>query len=327
MSSCEVNRCSSYSDDLRWRMVWQRLSLQRTYQQIGVNLNVDPSTVQRTVELFEQTGSVSKRPYPSGRVPKKLSYVVELIILNKVLTNPATKLNEIKVELHETYGVDLCESTICEYLCKMGFSHKKLSFVAEQQDHLLRAKFISDVSVFQPNMFIFLDETGTDRRDALRRYGYSLRGKRARQQTLLMRGKHISVLSIMSTEGLLDSKVFHQNIDGDCVYDFTISCLLPHLQPYNGRNPHCVVILDNASIHHVSEISTAIQDMGALILFLPPYSPDMNPIEELFAKVKAMMKMQTEYEDIDVIALSAFAQVTQQDCRNWIAHAEIYGQP
>ena len=111
------------------------------------------------------------------------------------------------------------------------------------------------------------------------------------------------------------------------MYDFTISCLLPHLQPYNGRNPHCVVILDNASIHHVSEISTAIQDMGALILFLPPYSPDMNPIEELFAKVKAMMKMQTEYEDIDVIALSAFAQVTQQDCRNWIAHAEIYGQP
>lgn len=296
-------------------------------QQIGANLNVDPSTVQRTMELFQQTGSVSKRKYPGGRVPKKLSSVVELIILNEVLINPATKLSEIKAELDETYGVNLCESSICEYLCKTGFSRKKLSFVAEQQDQLLRAKFILDVSVYQPGMFIFLDETGTDRRDALRQYGYSRRGKRAKKQTLLVRGEHISVLSIMSTEGLLDSKVFHQNVDADSVYDFTISCLLPHLQPYDGRNPHCVVILDNASIHHVPEVSTAIQDMGALILFLPPYSPDLNPIEEMFSKVKAMMKMQTEYEDIDVIALSAFAQVTQEDCRNWIAHAEIYGQP
>ena len=68
--------------------------------------------------------------------------------------------------------------------------------------------------------------------------------------------------------------------------------------------------------------------MGAIVHFLPPYSPDYNPIEELFSKVKALMKAMDEQANnigIDVVALSAFAMITQQDCRNWIKGAGIYG--
>ena len=100
-------------------------------------------------------------------------------------------------------------------------------------------------------MFIFLDETGVDRRDTLRKYGYSLRGKPAESQRWLERGEHISMISIMSIEGVLDSKVLYGTVDGDDMYDFVIHCLLPHIQPFDGNNPHSVIVLDNASIHHV----------------------------------------------------------------------------
>jgi len=87
-TSCEPLKCSAYSDDLRWRMVWQRLALGYTYKQIGANLGVDSSTVQRTTCLFERTGNVHKRPYPEGRLEKKLTPTVELIIITLVIQNP-----------------------------------------------------------------------------------------------------------------------------------------------------------------------------------------------------------------------------------------------
>ena len=110
--SCEPWRTSAYSEDMRWRMVWQRLVLGYTYQQIGANLGVDTSTTQRTVSLFELTGSVQKRPYPKDRVQKKVTPTVELIILTLVIQQPGTFLREVQAELR-SYCVDVDISTIC----------------------------------------------------------------------------------------------------------------------------------------------------------------------------------------------------------------------
>ena len=126
-------------------------------------------------------------------------------------------------------------------------------------------------------MFIFMDETGADRRNLLRKYSYSLRGKPAENQEWLLRGERISVISIMSMEGLLDSKVFYGTVDGDDTYDFVTQCLLPHIQPFDGYNPHSVVILDNASVHHVPEVSKAIEDMGAIVHY--PSTPILTRLQ------------------------------------------------
>ena len=59
---------------------------------------------------------------------------------------------------------------------------------------------------------------------------------------------------------------------------------MPILQPFNGSNARSVVVMDNASIHHVDRVVRSIQNTGALIRFLPPYSPDYNPLEESFPR-------------------------------------------
>ena len=134
------------------------------------------------------------------------------------------------------------------------------------------------MSIYDPAMLIFIDETGSDRRASIRRYGYSLRGKPLVCEKLLVRGKRVSAIACMSMNGMLDCKTIVGKVNGKVFYDFVQTSLLPHLMPFNGTNPHSVVVMDNCSIHHIHEIVAMRHEVGALVLFLPPYSPDYNPI-------------------------------------------------
>ena len=81
---------------------------------------------------------------------------------------------------------------------------------------MLRALFVSEVEFYKANMFVFLDETGTDRlRDAIRKYGYGWRGKPIVAHKLLVRGQHLSTIAFMSTAGLLDCVTVSGGVNGD----------------------------------------------------------------------------------------------------------------
>ena len=214
------------------------------------------------------------------------------------------------------------------FLHKAGFTRQRLKLYALQQDEGLRRKFALDVSIFNAEMLVFLDESGCDNRDSLRKMGYSLRGKPARKQKLFVRGEHVSVLCTMSVEGILSCNLVRGGVNGEKFIDFIEKCVLPTLMPFNGINPRSIVIMDNCAIHHIPEVTDLIQQIGALIYWLPPYSPDLNPIEEAFSKAKALMKAM-EYEmqvlmDIDTIVYGAFYAITAQDCEHWIADSRIY---
>ena len=66
--------------------------------------------------------------------------------------------------------------------------------------------------------------------------------------------------------------------------------ILTKLMPFNGINDHSIVVQDNCSIHHVPEIQKLVEDTGIIMMYLPPYLPDYNPIEEAFAKVTSTLK-------------------------------------
>ena len=124
----------------------------------------------------------------------------------------------------------------------------------------------------------------------------------------------------MSTAGILDFQVVTGSVTGDV---FVQNSILPLLMPFT--NKHSIVVMDNASIHHVHGITELIQGVGAIPLFLPPYSPDFNPIEELFSKLKTTIKMyefqdvQRTELDLESIIYSAFCHITPEDCKGWIA--------
>ena len=86
-----------------------------------------------------------------------------------------------------------------------------------------------------------------------------------------------------------------------------------------------ILIMDNCSVHHVNEVREVLQQAGILVLFLPPYSPDLNPLEEAFSYVKQYLRRHDELlqaisDPIDVIK-KAFQSITVEHCNSWISHA------
>ena len=74
------------------------------------------------------------------------------------------------------YEIEVSEPTICNFLHKSGFSYQRMTLIARQRDEGLRMAFASDVSMYDPELLVFIDETSADRRNILRKRGYSVRG-------------------------------------------------------------------------------------------------------------------------------------------------------
>ena len=123
-------------------------------------------------------------------------------------------------------------------------------------------------------------------------------------------------------------KIATGSVDGDVFYNFVCTSLLTKLMLFNGANQNSVVIQDNCSVHHVDEVHQALSDCGVITHYLPPYSPEYNPIELAFSKVKYTIKsMEAEMQainDLETIVLAAFATITTADCQQWINSIGIY---
>ena len=173
MTSCEPLRSRAYSEDLKWRMIYQREMLGLTCARIAENLNVDTSTVWRAIHRFEEEGTIAEKKHAGGR---KLSELEMFTIIEYVIDNPAAYLREIQHHIETTTGTIVTESAICRFLQRNNFSRKKLANIALQRSTELCAEFVRDCSVYSPDMLVFVDESGCDRRCTMRRFGYALKG-------------------------------------------------------------------------------------------------------------------------------------------------------
>ena len=88
----------------------------------------------------------------------------------------------------------------------------------------------------------------------------------------------------MTTRGIEDVCVCKGSVDGEVFQQFLCQCVLPIILPFDGNNPRSVIVMDNASIHHLERVCDIITGVGARLVFLPPYSPDLMPLEVLFSK-------------------------------------------
>ena len=287
-------------------------------------MNVSERTVWRYISLFERTGDVV--PVERRNGPRMLMGEFEqLNLLRLILENPGIYLQELQDELFDIFGVLVSVSTICRTLKYMGCTKQAMHRVAVQRSDALRAQFIAEISVYDPDMLIWIDETGCDRRHSSRRFGYSIRGIPVCDQRIIVRGTRYTAIPVLSTAGIHDVFIGEGTMNGERFKNFVRDVLLPHLNPFNGINPRSVVIMDNASIHHVEEVIDLIEiQAGARLCFLPPYSPDLNPAEGLFSQVKSIMKQNDKVFQTcsapRVLLGMVFAEVTTNDCLGHISN-------
>lgn len=104
----------------------------------------------------------------------------------------------------------------------------------------------------------------------------------------------------------------------NCFFDFLRGTVIPNMNPFDGLNRRSVMVMDNCSIHHVPEVIELLEDTGILFMFLPPYSPDLNPLEETFSSIKYFIQDHDELlqatDDPKSITRSAFDNITKEQC-------------
>ena len=320
-TSAEPGRTTAYSPDIGWRIVWQRVGMGHTFREIAARLQISLGTAHRLYTRFAETGEVTPM-IRQGILPdmRKLDNLHELYIICLLAENPSLYLKEVCQKIHATTGITVSGSTVCRVLRRNGFTRKKMVQIARQRCMEYRGAFIADILQYPTDWLVFLDETGCDNRDQIRKYGYSFIGETPVYCRFLNRGTRISTICAISQEGLLCYECITGTTNGDKFYDFVRGSLIPEMQPFPGRKS--VLIMDNCSIHHVQEVKDILEATGILFLYLPPYSPDYNPVEELFSYIKYYLKnhdeiIQATGQLLDFIN-AAFLSVTASACKAWI---------
>jgi transposase len=152
--------------------------------------------------------------------------------------------------------------------------------------------------------------------DLLRRYGRSPRGTRLRDHAPCGHWETSTVIATLRLDGLTAPAVFDGPIDKTSFCAYVEQVLVPTLRPGD------VVVLDNLAVHKQPDVRTAIEGAGAHLRFLPPYSPDFNPIEQAFAKLKAFLRAARprSFDDVNTLIAIALPLFTPTECHNYIRH-------
>ena len=313
----------AFSEDLRWRIVWHHLYKEANPEDIAEALYVSERTVRRIVALFLLTGDVARRPIV-GR-SRSLTSQEETLILDAIFENPGIYLDEVQRHLEEKVGVVISIPTICRTVQRLGLTRRRIRHIVLSRSDAQRAAFSVQIEEVNASYFVWLDETGVDRRDGMRRMGYSIRGYAPVSQKLMGRGKRVSAIACMSVRGIEDVELVEGAVDGDKFCDFIEKSVLPSMLPFDGVNPRSILVMDNASVHHVDQVLEMVDNAGCLLWFLPAYSPDMNPIEEVFSQVKRSLQNNAVLfqacHNPRLLIYSAFLEVSAANCLAYIDHA------
>ena len=280
---------------------------------------VGRASANRWTSRFKKTGELTPKPQ-GGRRYVKLTEEAIKHLLDYVKAHPDATLVQLVDELEKSCQVKVGKSTISDTLRKWGLSRKKKSLVATEQKTervvVLRSEFQRQQKDFDPTRLVFLDEAGCHI-SMTPTHGWAPRGERLYDHVPRNRGTVTTMLgaltiggleAVMTIEGSTDSNVFHA---------FITEVLAPRL------NPGDVVVLDNVSAHKNQRTKDFLTNLGVKMLFLPPYSPDMNPIEECWSKVKEALRRACTrtITTLDQAIAAAADSVKPEDAAGWFSHA------
>jgi transposase len=180
----------------------------------------------------------------------------------------------------------------------------------------LRRRFLLGQILLDPARLVFVDESGF-RLGTPPRYGWAPRGKKSVGKHICGRWETITLVGAIALDGFRGFMTINAPTDGDVFLAFVEQQLAPNLRPGD------IVVMDNLAAHKRPTVIAAIRAAGASVLFLPPYSPEFNPIERAWAKLKDFVRRchTATREAFDIAVSEAMAAISTDDIRGWTGYA------
>lgn len=307
-----------YSTDLRERIVRAYEDGEGTQRELAERFDVSLRCVQMLLHRWREDSTVEPKPHGGGQ-PAKISPPQEDHLRKALQEQPDATLEELRQHMREHCGIEVSVMSVHRTLLRMGITRKKKTpQPAEQLDDEIdreRQAWLMDVEDVAPERFIFFDQSNA-KTNMTRRYGRAPRGERVLGYVPDGRYESTTMLSALDYEGAIRCVVYEGGTDVSVLRTFVEGCLAPALGPGD------IVSMDNLRTHHNPEVVAAIEATGAQVWHLPRYSPDMNPVEPMWSKVKAYLRKaaaRTKKDLLDAIG-KALDTITPTDAKNWFHH-------
>ena len=306
----------SYSEDLRQRIV-NAVDGGISRRQAAEHYNVSVSSAIRYARRWRETGSVQAAAMGAPRRSKLDPHADWL--LAQIDEAPDLTLEEIIARLGSERGVKSSIGGLWNFFHRHAISFKKTAHAAEQDRPDVaenRRVWRARQPALDPTRLVFIDETGANTKMA------RLRGRCRRGQRLVAAVPHghwktMTFIAGLRHDGITAPFVVDRPMNGVIFRLWVERCLVPTLAHGD------IVVMDNLASHKIAGVREAIEAAGAKLAYLPAYSPDFNPIEQFFAKLKAMLR-KAAVRTIDELwrAIGDIINtVTPNECVNYFANS------
>ena len=304
-----------HSLDLRER-VTERVAAGDSVRAVATIFTVSVASVVRWSQRLRRTGSAAGGKMGGHRACTLIGERGWL--MERIAAEPEVTVRGLMTELAER-GVAVSYGTVWNFIHREGMSFKKSVLPAEQDRPDVarrRARWKKYQTRIDPARLVFIDETWVKTNMAPIR-GWCARGRRLAAKIPHGHWKTMTFLAALRCDRIEAPWVLDGPINGESFRTYVDQVLAPTLKPGD------VVILDNLGSHKGKAVRRAIRASGARLLFLPPYSPDLNPIEQVFAKLKHLMRKAKE-RTVDATwkrTGSLLETFKSSECKNYLVNA------
>lgn len=179
----------------------------------------------------------------------------------------------------------------------------------------LREIYLQQMRELDASRLVFVDEAGC-RIGMTRDYGRGERGQRVEGSKPASWGDNLTMIGALDLEGVRALMTVDGGTTGEVFEAYVEQVLSPRLKPGD------IVVMDNLGSHKVDGIQQLIESHGAKLIYLPPYSPDFNPIEPCWSKLKAILKKlgAKSRDGLDAAIATGLNAISTSDCLGWFAH-------
>jgi transposase len=271
--------------DLRERAV-ARVQAGESVRVVAQALSLSPSSVVKWSQRFRATGSAAAGKMGGHR--RRLLVGAHAVFLRERIAQGEFTLRGLVAEL-AGLGLKVDYRTGASSIAK-AWASKKTVLPSEQDRADIarkRARWKAYQGQIDPRRLVFIDETWAKTNMGPLR-GWDLRGKRLKAKAPYGHWKTMTFLAALRHDRIDAPWVVDGPINGELFRLYVEKVLVPTLKPGD------IVILDNLGSHKGHAVRSAIRAVGARLFFLPPYSPDLNPIEQVFAKLKHLLRKAAE---------------------------------
>src|SRR3974390_470262 len=272
------------SKDIREKVV-KAIKGGMSRRQAAARFDVGPATAVRWAKRVETTGDVSPMQMGGDRRSQRIE-AHAAVILGEIKTKPDTTIMELRDKLRERHGLSFGYGTVWRFLARHRITRKKKTGHASEQERedveAAREAWFEGQLDLDPLKLVFLDETSISTNMA-RRFGWAPRGERCRASVPFGHRETQTLIAALRIDRIDAPMTIDGALDGAAFLAWVEQALAPTLRAGE------TVVMDNVPVHKVAGVREAISARGAGVLYLPPYSPDFNPIEESFSKIKAIL--------------------------------------